>query len=74
MRCETELYRHSRFSPREWQALVLAVFILFLIANLFPVVHLSMAGKTVSPTFPKALLLIWQQGYWGLSVMAGLVG
>lgn len=33
-----------------------------------------MAGKTVSPTFPKALLLIWQQGYWGLSVMAGLVG
>jgi len=52
----------------------LAVFILFLIANLFPVVHLSMAGKTVAPTFPKALLLIWQQGYWGLSVMAGLVG
>ena len=45
-----------------------------MIANLFPVVHLSMAGKTVSPTFPKALLLIWQQGYWGLSVMAGLVG
>lgn len=74
VRCDTELYRHSRFSPREWQALVLAVFILFLIANLFPVVHLSMAGKTVSPTFPKALLLIWQQGYWGLSVMAGLVG
>ncbi|WP_253248484.1 paraquat-inducible protein A [Alcaligenes faecalis] len=74
VRCGTELYRHSRFSPREWQALVLAVFILFLIANLFPVVHLSMAGKTVSPTFPKALLLIWQQGYWGLSVMAGLVG
>ena len=74
MRCDTELYRHSRFSPREWQALVLAVFFLFLIANLFPVVHLSMAGKTVSPTFPKALLLIWQQGYWGLSVMAGLVG
>lgn len=73
-RCDNELYRHSRFSPREWQALVLAVFILFLIANLFPVVHLSMAGKTVSPTFPKALLLIWQQGYWGLSVMAGLVG
>ncbi|QXX80690.1 paraquat-inducible membrane protein A [Alcaligenes faecalis] len=68
------MYRHSRFSPREWQALVLAVFILFLIANLFPVVHLSMAGKTVAPTFPKALLLIWQQGYWGLSVMAGLVG
>src|SRR5690606_12230772 len=33
-----------------------------------------MAGKTVSPTFPQALLLIWQQGYWGLSVMAGLVG
>ncbi len=74
VRCDTELYRHSRFSPREWQALVLAVFVLFLIANLFPVVHLSMAGKTVSPTFPKALLLIWQQGYWGLSVMAGLVG
>ncbi len=74
VRCDTELYRHSRFSPREWQALVLAVFILFLIANLFPVVHLSMAGKTVALTFPKALLLIWQQGYWGLSVMAGLVG
>lgn len=74
VRCDTELYRHSRFSPREWQALVLAVFILFLIANLFPVVHLSMAGKTLAPTFPKALLLIWQQGYWGLSVMAGLVG
>ncbi len=74
VRCDTELYRHSRFSPREWQALVLAVFILFLIANLFPVVHLSMAGKTVAPTFPKALLLIWQQGYWGLSVMAGVVG
>ncbi|WP_341666832.1 paraquat-inducible protein A [Alcaligenes sp. SDU_A2] len=72
--CDAELYRHSRFSPRQWQAVVLAVLVLFLIANLFPVVSLSMAGKTVNPTFPKALLLIWQQGYMGLSVMAGLVG
>jgi len=73
-RCDAELYRHSRFSPRQWQAVVLAVLVLFLIANLFPVVHLGMAGKTVSPTFPKALLLIWQQGHFGLSIMAGLVG
>lgn len=74
MRCDSELYRQSWFSPRQWQALVLAVFILFLIANFFPVVHLGMAGKTVSPTFPKALLLIWKEGHHSLSVMAGLVG
>lgn len=74
VRCDAELYRHSRYTPRQWQAVVLAVFILFLIANLFPVVILGMAGKTVSPTFPKALLLIWQQGHYGLSIMAGLVG
>ncbi|MCX5590849.1 paraquat-inducible protein A [Alcaligenes endophyticus] len=74
VRCETVLYRGSRWQVGHWQAVVLAVLILFLIANGFPIVSLSLAGQTVQPTFPDALLLIWQQGYWELSVLAGLVG
>lgn len=73
-RCDTVLYRSSRLSVRHWQAVVLAVLILFFIANGFPIVSLRLAGQTVQPTFPDALLLIWQQGYWELSILAGLVG
>lgn len=73
-RCGSALYRGSHMSPRQWQALVLAVMLVFLIANTFPIVSLNLAGRSVSPSFPGALLLIWQQGYRALSVMTGLVG
>lgn len=74
VRCDQVLYRASRWQAAQWRAVVLAVLILFLVANGFPIVSLSLAGQTVAPTFPDALLLIWQQGYWELSIMTGLVG
>lgn len=72
VRCDTELYRQSRFSVSAWVALVLATLFVFVIANYFPIVHLRLMSQTVNATLVQALVLTWQQGYQGVAIMAGL--
>lgn len=74
MRCGYLLYRRSMLSVRGWMAIALTAFIVFAIAQYFPVVSLSLQGKTVTASFPQALLLTWEQGHYLLSIMTGLVG
>lgn len=54
--------------------MTLAALVVFAIAQYFPVVSLTLQGKTVSASFPQALLLTWEQGHYLLSIMTGLFG
>ncbi|MBV6271758.1 paraquat-inducible protein A [Alcaligenaceae bacterium CGII-47] len=74
VRCATLLYRRSMLSISGWMAITLTAFVVFAIAQYFPIVSLSLQGKTISPSFPQALLLTWDQGHYFLSIMTGLFG
>jgi paraquat-inducible protein A len=71
-RCDTELFRQSRFTVSNWVAIVLATLFVFAIANYFPIVNLRLMSQTVNATLLQALALTWQQGYQGVAIMAGL--
>ncbi|MFA7670266.1 MAG: paraquat-inducible protein A [Burkholderiaceae bacterium] len=73
-RCGYVLFRRSRFSLSFWSALTLSALVIFAIANLFPLVRLTLLGKSLDATFVGALWLTWQQGHYTLSIMTGLVG
>ncbi|CAM5790576.1 paraquat-inducible protein A [Castellaniella caeni] len=72
--CGTVLYRRGWFSLRQWVAFGWATLIVFAVAQGFPIAQLSVQGLDVSLTFWSALRLCWDRGYYGVSVMTGLVG
>jgi len=72
--CHAELYRRGWFSPEQWIALAWAGLIVFVWAQAFPIARISIQGLDVQVTFWQALRLSWDRGYYGVSVMAGLVG
>lgn len=72
--CGYVLRRRSRFTLSFWSALTAAALIVFGIANLFPLVELSLLGKTVSTNFVGALWTSWASGHYLLSAMTGMVG
>lgn len=73
-RCSGVLYRQSGVALNGWIALSLATLLVFLIANLTPIVTLNLQGVSLNATLPGALWLTWQQGNRLLSVMTGLAG
>lgn len=73
-RCGYVLFRRSRFSLTFWSAMTASALAVFAIANLFPLVRLTLVGKSLDATFVGALWLTWQQGHYLLSIMTGLVG
>lgn len=73
-RCGYILLRQSRFSLSFWSGLTAAALVIFIIANGFPIAHVSMLGKTVHASFVGALWLSWENGHHILAVMTGLVG
>ncbi|WP_430220232.1 paraquat-inducible protein A [Paenalcaligenes sp. Me131] len=72
--CASVLDKASSLTVSGWLALVLGAIILFLSANLAPVVHITLQGHRISPNFPEAIALSWQQGHYSLAVMGGLLG
>ncbi len=72
VQCGYELYRHSRVSLEGWLALCWTSLFVFMLANLFPVAHISLSGKTVDASFPHALYLTWLSGDYAVALMAGL--
>ncbi|WP_345798166.1 paraquat-inducible protein A [Castellaniella sp. MT123] len=72
--CETVLYRRGMLSLRQWVALGWTTLIVFALAQGFPIAILSVQGLDVSLTFWGALRLCWDRGYYGVSIMTGLVG
>ena len=72
--CGTPLYRRGVLDLNGWTAMSLATLAVFVIAQGFPIVSLSLQGRNVSVTYWEALLYTWNQGDWLLSIMTGLFG
>src|SRR5690242_2102141 len=60
-RCGAVLYRHAPDSIQAGLACALAAFPLFIIANLFPIVGLSVQGDEHDTTLYGAVQALWQQ-------------
>ena len=73
-RCGYTLLRRSRYSLHFWYALTAGALVVFAIANIFPLVQITLLGKSVNTNFIGALWLSWENGHYILSVMTGLVG
>lgn len=73
-RCGYVLLRRSRYPLSVWMALTAAALVVFAIANFFPLVRISLLGKTLNINFIEALWLSWEEGHYILSAMTGLVG
>ncbi|GAA0218501.1 PqiA/YebS family transporter subunit [Castellaniella daejeonensis] len=72
--CGTVLYRRGWLSMEQWVALGWAGLAVFAIAQWFPIASLSLQGQDISLTYWQALHLCWDRGYYGVSVLTGLVG
>ncbi|MCQ9616612.1 paraquat-inducible protein A [Paenalcaligenes niemegkensis] len=72
--CAYVLNRGSKLKVNDWLALVFGALVLFVIANVAPLVSLTLQGRSLSPNLPSALVLTWQQGHYSLSIMSGLMG
>ena len=59
IRCNAVLYRTSRIGPDTMLAIVLTALITFVIANVFPIVELSVQGITSSSTLIGSVHALW---------------
>lgn len=73
-RCGSVLWRYSSLSVHHWLALVIAAFLVFVVANAFPVAQMSVRGMYREATLLDAVVLTWQQGHEVVAVMTGLSG
>lgn len=73
-RCGTVLWRHSRLTLNDWLALTVASFIVFCIANAFPVARIEVYGAERSATLLDAIVITWQQHHWSVAIMTGTAG
>ncbi|MCD8504455.1 MAG: paraquat-inducible protein A [Burkholderiaceae bacterium] len=73
-RCDEVLETYSPFTPQAFLALVIAAFIVFLMANSFPIMTLSFQGTAQSTTFLGAVKATWQAGFWEVAILTGLFG
>ena len=73
-RCGSVLWRFSSLSVHHWLALVIAAFFVFIVANAFPVAHMSVRGLYREATLLDAVVITWQQGHEAVAIMTGLSG
>lgn len=73
-RCGTVLWRYSRLNLSAWLALALAALIVFIAANAYPVISMSVQGMTSRASLLDAVGMTWQQGYAAAAIMTGLAG
>lgn len=73
-RCGTELFRYSRLTLSGWLALALTAFIVFFIANAYPVAIMHVQGMEQNASLPDAIVVTWNQGHWIVALMTGLAG
>ncbi|MED5620656.1 paraquat-inducible protein A [Ideonella sp. BN130291] len=72
-RCGNLLGRGHRMSLQAMLALTLAALVVYLIANLQPVVQLNLGGVRNSATLPGALADTWASGEHAVALLAGAV-
>ncbi|MVW70605.1 PqiA/YebS family transporter subunit [Bordetella sp. 15P40C-2] len=73
-RCGTTLWRYSGITLSGWLALCLAALICFTVANIYPVVSMSVGGMTRQASMLDAVGMTWDQGYYATALMTGLSG
>jgi len=74
-RCHTTLYDSPYCSINGMLALCVAAFIIFIPANLLPVLEIHFLGSVRTTTVMHAAVTVWSEGYWvvGLAVMVAAV-
>ncbi|UCX04912.1 paraquat-inducible protein A [Shewanella glacialimarina] len=74
-RCDTALYDTPYCSINGLLALCITSLILFLPANLLPVLEINFLGSIRTTTVFESAVAVWEQGYWivGLAVIASAV-
>lgn len=73
-RCGTTLWRYSGLSLSSWLALAVTALIVFIVANAYPVISMSVQGITREASLLDAVAMTWRQGYHATAIMTGLSG
>lgn len=68
-RCRADLSRRKRHRPQVTLALAVAGAVLFLAANLQPILELSKMGYISTETLVGGVIAVWNQGYWPLAIL-----
>jgi paraquat-inducible protein A len=74
-RCHTALYDSPYCSINGMLALCIAALVIFIPANLLPVLEIRFLGSVRTTTVMHAAVTVWSEGYWvvGLAVMVAAV-
>lgn len=72
VRCGAEMDRHQRYGVNGVLALVLTAMIMFVQANVWPVVTLGLNGQHSSATLWGTIIAMWQQNAQIVSVLAAM--
>jgi paraquat-inducible protein A len=74
-RCHTALYDSPYCSINGMLALCIAALVIFIPANLLPVLEIHFLGSVRTTTVMHAAVTVWSEGYWvvGLAVMVAAV-
>ena len=62
IRCKSRLFRNPRGGIDKPLALVIAVMIMFIVANIHPIMDLTIVGVKLSTTITGAAYVFWQSG------------
>ena len=73
-RCGTILWRYCGINLSSWLALALTTLIVFVVANAYPVISMSVQGMTRQASLLDAVMMTWRQGYHATAIMTGLAG
>jgi paraquat-inducible protein A len=71
-RCNAVLARHHGLGTGGMLALVVTALIVFVIANVWPIVTLGLSGQLRSATLWGTIITMWQQGSEVIAVLAAL--
>lgn len=71
MRCRAELYRTNGLSLDKVIALAVTALVLFILANAYPLVSLTVNGATRVTTLIGAALALYGQGYLSVALVVG---
>jgi paraquat-inducible protein A len=72
LRCNAVLARHHGLGTGGMLALVVTALIVFVIANVWPIVTLGLSGQLRSATLWGTIITMWQQGSEVVAVLAAL--
>lgn len=73
-RCGSVLWRYSGITLSGWLALAVTALVVFIVANAYPVMGMSIQGITREASLLDAVVMTWQQGHYLTAIMTCLAG